>query len=90
MYAEMTNSNGPNNDKATTGLRRPKERTYPIATEESTQKIPLILEFLAQKGLQVKNTKTESVEPTKKKKSQPQISTSEENGGFLSRFLVKE
>lgn len=93
MYAEMTNTNGPNNDKQVHGLRRPTERTYPVAKEESTQKPPLILEFLAQKGLVLKNSKTDVVtEPTKKsKKSQIPISSHhEDNGGFLSRFLVKE
>lgn len=92
MYAEMTNKNGPEHDKATNGLTRPTERTTPVATEESTQKPPLILEFLAKRGISMKGPKNELSEPLKKKRVSAQIVNTNDDvgGGSLARYLVRE
>ena len=94
MYAEMTNISGNDNDKTTNGLRRPTERTTPIAKEESTQKTPLILEFLAKRGISMKGPKNNLSEPIKKKRV-AQITNNSINddiggGGSLARYLVRE
>ena len=54
MYAELSHSitDPPIDEKKLTGLRRPLVRTSTVAEQDSTEKQPLILEFLAKRGLQ--------------------------------------
>ena len=70
MYAEVTNQQTPADSKIVQGLRRPAERTHPIAIAESTDKVPLILEFLAKKGADVKTNSSSAVIETKKEDNQ--------------------
>jgi hypothetical protein len=92
MYAELTGKTNVN-DKLTHGLRRPQERTHPEAKEEPTMKPPLILEFLARKGLVVKKP-TDLPEPSKKKKlnqvSSSPFTPADEGGSSLARYIVRE
>jgi hypothetical protein len=90
MYAEVTNQKTPADSKVVQGLRRPTERTHPIATPEQTDKPPLILEFLAKRGAELKTT-TVQVETVKEpKKRKKEILTSPvPTGGNLSQYLLK-
>jgi hypothetical protein len=68
MFAEIRN-NGvlpAEEDKRTKGLRRPAQRTAPIAIQEITEKPPAILEFLAMKGAAIQETA--KPQPTEKKR----------------------
>lgn len=90
MYAEVTNQKTSADSKVVQGLRRPTERTHPIATPESTDKPPLILEFLAKRGAELKETavvETTVKEPKKRKKDL--LTTPVANGGNLSQYLLK-
>jgi len=102
MYAEVTQNKdelfSTSEDKKLNGLRRPLQRTTPTATQESTEKTPLILEFLAKKGqssiTQLKSIEHKEIapEPKRNKSStlkavipQPKAAMS----GGLSKYIVK-
>jgi hypothetical protein len=97
MYAEITNQQTPADSKIVNGLRRPLERTHPIATPEPTDKPPLILEFLAKRGADMKPKDAKeaendvSKEKVKKRKKEivsvPIVSSG--GGGGLSQYLIK-
>lgn len=92
MYAELTHctTDPPLDEKKLTGLRRPLVRTTPKAEQETTEKPPLILEYLAKRGLQKQQVpvpvpKLVASEPKKAKLS----TKSQEGGGNLSKYIVR-
>jgi hypothetical protein len=81
MFAEIRN-NGilpVEEDKSTKGLRRPLQRTTPIASQEMTEKTPAILEFLALKGAAMQQTAKPQQQEKKRKKT----------GEGLSKYFTK-
>jgi len=90
MYAEITHKGPVIDTKALTGLRRPANPVASGSERESTEKTPLILEFLAKRGAlkppAKKSTAALVDEPIKKR---GKSAAAEDNGG-LARYLMKE
>jgi len=81
MYAEL-NEVDTVDSKVTHGLRRPVDSKRPVAQPEPTEKPPLILEYLARRGLSLKPQ--EKVSDAKKRKSDK-----EQPSGSLAKYLIK-
>lgn len=92
MYAELTKTDLSFDDTFSNvkNLRRPKERTVPIAVHEETGKPPLILEFLARRGIlpsPIQNNVEEIQQKKKKKVVKVEEDTTKINSG-LSKYLI--
>lgn len=96
MYAELTNAGVPINSKDVSGLRRPEDNGGRVKAEsESTEKTPLILEFLAKRGaIKPQNSQitSASTEPKKRKilaAPPPKMEETLGGGGGLARYIMK-
>lgn len=89
MYAEVTNQHTPADSKVVHGLRRPTERTHPVAVAEPTEKPPLILEFLAKRGAEIKPPKESVVEKAAKKRKKEVPTSASGSSGGLAQYLIK-
>lgn len=90
MYAEITKLPVSQDTNKTKGLRRPTEIREPTENE-STEKPPLILEYLARRGI-MKETKDDAP-PKKRSKVLPTQKINEDvrgDEGGLAKYLIKK
>jgi len=92
MYAEITKITNESSNNTVVNLTRPLQRTEPIAESEETGKVPLILEYLAKRGLMKSEEviKTSELPPKSTKKAKiSKMETPTNSGEGLGKYLMQ-